>query len=405
VDVSSTPDASRWPQGALDHDTLTAQGWRPTPLRQFVLKVHQRCNLACDYCYVYTMADQSWRDRPVTMSPAVRDAALERIATHARRHGLDEVTIVLHGGEPMLAGAAALSELAGAARAALAPHTRARISMQTNGVLLRPAALDTLAEAGIRIGVSLDGTDESNDAHRRYAGGRGSATRVRAGLSLLTGERYRPIFAGLLSTIDPGTDPLACYEALLEHAPPAIDFLLPHANWSSPPWRPGIYGEWLTALFDRWYAASPQPTRIPILQEAVVASLGGNSRSEHLGTSSNAAAVVETDGAVEQTDALKSAYPGAAATGLSVLTDDFDAALRHPGFIARQLGLAGLAASCRSCPLVSMCGGGHYAHRFHPDRGFLGPSVYCEDMKVFLTHVAGRVRADLLTRTSEKAAC
>ena len=32
--------------------------------RQFLLKVHSRCNLACDYCYVYQHADQSWRTRP-----------------------------------------------------------------------------------------------------------------------------------------------------------------------------------------------------------------------------------------------------------------------------------------------------------------------------------------------------
>ena len=37
-------------------------GW-PVPLRQFVLKVHSRCDLACDHCYVYQSADQSWRGR------------------------------------------------------------------------------------------------------------------------------------------------------------------------------------------------------------------------------------------------------------------------------------------------------------------------------------------------------
>jgi len=31
-------------------------------LREFIAKVHSRCDLARDYCYIYEMADQSWRD-------------------------------------------------------------------------------------------------------------------------------------------------------------------------------------------------------------------------------------------------------------------------------------------------------------------------------------------------------
>jgi uncharacterized protein len=33
----------------------------PVPPNQFVLNVHSRCDLACDRCYVYEAANQSWR--------------------------------------------------------------------------------------------------------------------------------------------------------------------------------------------------------------------------------------------------------------------------------------------------------------------------------------------------------
>src|SRR5262249_15228527 len=78
--------------------------WRPPPIRQFVLKVHSRCNLACDYCYVYRMADQTWRDQPLAMSRETLRLAADRIAEHAARHRLSRVGVVLHGGEPLLAG-------------------------------------------------------------------------------------------------------------------------------------------------------------------------------------------------------------------------------------------------------------------------------------------------------------
>jgi len=35
----------------------------PLPFCEFTLKLHGRCNLACDYCYMYEMVDQSWRQK------------------------------------------------------------------------------------------------------------------------------------------------------------------------------------------------------------------------------------------------------------------------------------------------------------------------------------------------------
>jgi uncharacterized protein len=123
--------------------------------------------------------------------------------------------------------------------------------------------------------------------------------------------------------------------------------------------------------------------------------LGGTSRSEQVGLSPVAVVVVETDGAIEQVDSLKSAYPGACDTGLNVLTDSLDAALGHPGVVARQIGTAALSATCLSCPSRDICGGGHYAHRYRAGRGFRNASVYCADMLELIRHIRTCVIADL----------
>ena len=171
--------------------------------REFVLKVHQRCNLACDYCYVYELADQSWRERPAAMAPDVWQAAALRIGEHATRHGLDRVDVVLHGGEPLLAGRKALVRLITDVRAVV---PGARFSTQTNGALLDARMLDALAGHGVRIGVSLDGPPEQHDRHRRHRDGRGSHALARRALGLLAGH---PAYAGILCAVDPATDPLA----------------------------------------------------------------------------------------------------------------------------------------------------------------------------------------------------
>ncbi|MBT8226723.1 MAG: FxsB family radical SAM/SPASM domain protein [Dactylosporangium sp.] len=377
-------------------------------MREFVLKVHQRCNLACDYCYVYTMADQSWHDRPILMSREIWSAAATAIAQHVTTHDLSEVQVILHGGEPLLAGPETIVAVTTAIRTALRGTAVARMAVQTNGTLLDEATLRVLDRNDIRVGISLDGDRADNDRHRHYGDGRGSYLEIDRALRLLGSPRYRSAFSGILATIDPETSPVACYEALLKYAPPALDFLLPHANWSTPrPARAELahpFGDWLVAVFDRWYDAPSQETRIRFFEEIMNMVFGCASRSEDIGLSPAVVAVVETDGAIEQVDSLKSAYAGAASTGLSVLTDTFDAALEHPGIVARQLGPAALSPRCWPCELHPICGGGHYPHRYRAGSGFRNPSVYCADLRRLISHIQHRVLTDLNDRGQDSAA-
>lgn len=360
---------------------------------QFVLKMHSRCDLACDHCYVYEHSDTSWERRPMTPSDAVLRAAAERIAEHARRHRLPAVHVVLHGGEPLLAGHARLAFAAERLTAALAGVCRLDLRIHTNGVTLNERHLELFDRHDVKVGISLDGDRVANDLHRRYRNGRSSHAKVLRAVGLLNTPRYRHLYAGLLCTIDVRNDPLAVYEALLELDPPRIDFLLPHATWAEPPLRPEgagptPYADWLMTILTRWDAQGrPVPVRF---FDSVLRTLAGeDSLTESLGLAPADLLVIETDGTLEQADSLKTAYDGAPETGFDVLRDPIDAAARHPALLGRQLGLAGLCSQCRSCPVVDSCGGGLYAHRYRaepdPRRLFDHPSVFCDDLYVFIT--------------------
>lgn len=384
-----------WPSRGLDVADLRAGGLAPVPFRDLVLKVHQRCNLACDYCYVYEMADQSWRTRPRVMEEPVWRAAADRMAAHARTHRLDRMRLVLHGGEPLLAGLDRLVPMIAGFRAAFDGVATLRVQMQTNGLLLDAATLDALRAHRVEIGVSLDGVRADHDRRRRRADGRGSFDAVDRALRLLTADESG-IFAGLLCTIDPATDPIATYEALLAYRPPTLDLLIPHANWDLPPAAAApAYANWLISVFDRWYDAPEQEVGIRLFEDLLALILGGTSRSEQAGLSPVAVVVVETDGAIEQVDSLKSAYSGACDTGLNVFANPLDDALDHPGVVARQIGAAALGPACQACPERDVCGGGHYAHRYRSGHGFRNPTVYCADMLKLIGHIRGRVTADL----------
>ena len=118
--------------------------------------------------------------------------------------------------------------------------------------------------------------------------------------------------------------------------------MLPHANWSSPP--PGAgYADWLISVFDRWYSAPRQETQIRLFRELIQLLYGLPGGVEGLGLLPSTLVVVDTDGSIKQLDSLSSAYPGAADTGLHVLSGGFDDALEHPTTVARQIGVAALS--------------------------------------------------------------
>jgi uncharacterized protein len=391
--------APEWPE-SLEIRTLLEAGWRPTPFREFVIKIHSRCNLACDYCYMYEMADQGWRRQPRRMARPTVDAVAERIAEHARANGLPKVQLILHGGEPLLAGVDHIRYVVHTMRSAAEPDVEVGFHVQTNGVLLDSVFLELFEELDITVGVSLDGDEEGHDLHRRRADGQGSYRAVRAGLEALTAPRFRHLFGGLLSTIDLRNDPVTTYEALLPFEPPGIDFLLPHGNWDEPP--PGRlpdgttpYGDWLIAVFDRWYGAKVRETRIRLFSEIIRLMFGRPSHSESVGLSPVAVVVVETNGRIEQVDTLKSAFEGATGTTLHVARDSFNAALLLPSIAARQIGSRALAEECLACQVRRICGGGLYPHRYRSGSGFANPSVFCHDLLRLITHIHGVVSSDV----------
>ena len=376
--------------------------WRSVPFRQYVLKIHSRCNLACNYCYIYNMADQGWRSQPAVMARGVITETAARIAQAAERHCLNEVSVTLHGGEPLLVGRELIEFTLASMRAQIPREVAIKFSIQTNGILLDRGFLETLVKHEVSVGVSLDGDRAANDRHRMHANGRSSYDKVVRSLELLQTEPFRGIYAGILCVIDIETDPSAVYNALLAFNPPVIDFLLPQGNWTHRP--PGRrhdcastpYADWLIEIFDHWWDTFPAPqSRIRFFEEVIQLCLGGNSRCETIGLSPVGVIVINTDGSLEQVDTLKSAYDGASATGLNIFSADFDAALAHPSVVARQIGIEALSETCQKCPIHRVCGGGYYPHRYDSISGFRNPSVYCPDLVKIINHIHGRTAQGL----------
>lgn len=162
-------------------------------ITSFLVKVASRCNLDCDYCYVYHHADQSWRNMPKLLSDEHLRMFGERLAEYARIQSLKRVSVIMHGGEPLLAGPDRIVAFVRDLRHIVGPDVELDVGLQTNGLLLTEEALDAFESERIAVSLSMDGPRVAHDLHRTTRRGRSSFDRVEAGLERL--KRRPSIFA------------------------------------------------------------------------------------------------------------------------------------------------------------------------------------------------------------------
>ncbi|MEV3854937.1 FxsB family cyclophane-forming radical SAM/SPASM peptide maturase [Streptomyces sp. NPDC050095] len=366
----------------------------PVPFRTFILKVTNRCNINCDYCYVFNSKDQAWRHLPVRMGLDVASAAGKRIAEHAVAHDLDSVHVVLHGGDPLLADPRHLAGVLDAVCESVPARTTVHFALQTNAMLITEEWLDLFERYGIGVGVSLDGPPSANDRHRLSHRGRSTTDRTVRGINLL---HTRPhLFAGLLAVVDLANDPEEVHDYLASFEPPTIDFNLPHGTHDDPPQRrdPAIpeYGMWMSRVYDAWLARPEHRHSVRMLEDIAALSSGARGAVETLGLAPPTSVVIESDGTIEGVDTLRSVEEGASWLGLDVFQHSFDDALRHFKLQHRMYTRESLSATCQSCDLLEICGGGYLPHRFSPETGYRNPSVYCADLDYLIRHVQDSLR-------------
>ncbi len=371
------------------------------PFKSFILKVASRCNLDCDYCYIYHHADQSWRSQPTHMSLTTAAQLGRRINEHACAQGLEQVDLILHGGEPLLLGVEYLRALCETVKRS-APDVRLRWNGQTNGTVYSEEVRDFCREWDISFGLSIDGPRAANDRHRLDHAGRSSFAAIERAIVLLSEQKEFGLWGGILAVIDLENDPVDTYSYFRSLNPPSIDFLLPLGHHDlRPPGKENLdgtpYADWLLAIFDRWYNERPQPIRVRRFRDIIALYLGATNSSEEWGLQPVDFIAIETDGEIQAVDTLKVTYPGACSLGLNIFDHSFDAALASPLVRSRQDSWLTLSDRCRECEVVRICGGGYFPQRYSRKNGFQNESVYCADLMKLIKVVTRTAGKDLRT--------
>lgn len=135
-------------------------------IRSLILRLTERCNLRCAYCYA-----ASGRDVP----DMTAELACHAIALCCPPGG--ELRVQFTGGEPLLA-LEVMEEVYAFGRDT---GRRLRLAVQTNAVLLTPAVCRRLAAMRCAVGVSLDGLGEANGL-RIFPNGTGAFSAAAEGI-------------------------------------------------------------------------------------------------------------------------------------------------------------------------------------------------------------------------------
>lgn len=159
----------------------------PAPRKgiDIVLKISERCNLACTYCYFFFQEMDTFKDNSAVIKTATVKQLVHFVKEAIAELGLESVNIGLHGGEPLLVNKARFASICEILQQGLSEHCHLKLMCQTNGTLVDEEWIDIFAKYKVHVGVSIDGPQDIHDLYRIDHNGKGSYHETVRGIKML----------------------------------------------------------------------------------------------------------------------------------------------------------------------------------------------------------------------------
>lgn len=360
---------------------------------EVILKVAERCNIACTYCYFFDARNKDFERRPPLISVETFDHVVSYLLNAAREHELQVIQVDLHGGEPLLMRRDRFDDMCSRLTRALRQVVDLRISLQTNGMLLDDLWIDLLVKHGIFVGVSLDGPREVHDPHRVDHDGRGTYDRVVAGLKIAQARLSDRL--GVIVVLNPRADGAVLYRHMVHQLGPRnLHFIAPDETHDGASMKDdNTVGDVLCRIYEHWLRDNDPSIRIRFVGKSVRRLLGGRYKldEEEAIISRSLAITVDSDGHVGPDDDLRNVLPhlfrGRYNVQDSTLSDFICCSEIQD--LAKQL--SRLPPQCTDCCWKKVCRAGEVLggpiQRYSAARAFDNPSVYCKQIQRLLEAV------------------
>lgn len=365
-------------------------------ISNLVLKVASRCNLNCSYCYMYNLGDTTYMNQPKFMSDEVVDLVIMRTKQYLISMKQSRFQFIFHGGEPLLVPKKWYVKFVNKVKKELMEYDII-FALQTNGVLYNEEWAKCLDSLNISVGFSWDGPESIHNKFRLYHNGNESYNDVINGMLI-----HKKMFGrvGGLSVLNAEVSAKDYYQNIKEIGIDAISILFPYYHHDmkneyhkfiyttdNP-----IFGYWLCELFDLWWSDSNQnKPDVLLFREFLALLCGFKVASESFGDEEGNVLVIETNGDIETSAALKSISNGFTKENNNLQQCSLKNALESPLVQLAYKSHKNLCETCLNCSISNICGGGRINQRFSKENNFNNPSIYCNDIKLIVSHIQNKV--------------
>ncbi|MDE1812249.1 MAG: radical SAM protein [Thaumarchaeota archaeon] len=358
---------------------------------EVILKVAERCNINCSYCYFFNGGDDTFKKRPTFIANSTIEAITRFLEDGIRDLKLEKTIIIFHGGEPLINDKKYFDNICTYFRDHLERDTDLTLCLQTNAMLIDDDWIDIFARHKIRVGVSLDGPQEYHDKSRIDFQNQGTYDRTIKGIEFLKQAHMMGKIdeLGILCVIDPAHSAKRIYRHFVDTLNiKAMDFLLPDLTHDKFHEDPNAYGTYLCELFDEWVRDDDPNIHVRVLNSVLSLILGGSSMVDGYGMELTPAITIESDGNIGPDDLLRNCGSSLMPLGMNVINTQLSEFFNsHP---MQQLNDAhiDLHESCKECCWLKVCGGGLMVNRFKQINEFKNPSIFCNGLKMFYAHAS-----------------
>lgn len=367
-----------------------------------VLKVVERCNINCSYCYMYNKGSEVYKERPTYMSENIARQVAAFIAQGARDLSTKHVSIVLHGGEPLMIRKERFSRLCEILEETIEPVAPISFGVQTNAMLVDDDWIRIFSRHRIQPGVSIDGPPEYHNSARVDHRGRGTYDAVVAGLQKLQKAAAEGLLTrapGVICVINPTFSAKRIFHHFVDDlGVTRLNFLLPDdTHDTADPTLLSRYGDFICELFDEWMSFGHRKVEIRLFSEILSFMMGGQEYAKRLETARESGLKlisIASNGDIEPDDNLRPAHPERYGRW-NVSSTSLVEFLNTPLMRDLRQWSGDLPEECLSCSWQNTCRGGatngRLVNRYSERDGFKRKSVICDSIRTYHAHIAAHL--------------